>query len=54
VARAIEYKSPITAISNFVFSSNRNAKRMIDLEHQIEEFISNQLFVNAAKLTLQK
>ena len=54
VARAIEYKSPLTAISNFVFSSNRNAKRMIDLEHQIEEFISNQLFVNAAKLTLQK
>lgn len=54
VAKAIEYKSPLTAISNFVFSSNRNAKRMIDLEHQIEEFISNQLFVNAAKLTLQK
>jgi ABC-type multidrug transport system fused ATPase/permease subunit len=54
VARAIEYKSPLTAIGNFVFSSNRNAKRMIDLEHQIEEFISNQLFVNAAKLTLQK
>lgn len=54
VARAIEYKSPLAAISNFVFSSNRNAKRMIDLEHQIEEFISNQLFVNAAKLTLQK
>ena len=54
VARAIEYKSPLTAISNFVFSSNRNVKRMIDLEHQIEEFISNQLFVNAAKLTLQK
>ena len=54
VARAIEYKSPLTAISNFVFSSHRNAKRMIDLEHQIEEFISNQLFVNAAKLTLQK
>ena len=54
MAKAIEYKSPLTAISNFVFSSNRNAKRMIDLEHQIEEFISNQLFVNAAKLTLQK
>ena len=54
VAKAIEYKSPLTAISNFVFSGNRNAKRMIDLEHQIEEFISNQLFVNAAKLSLQK
>ena len=52
--KAVEYKSPLRAISNFVFSSNRNAKRMIDLEHQIEEFISNQLFVNAAKLTLQK
>ena len=54
VDKAIEYKSPLIAISNFVFSSNRNVKRMIDLEHQIEEFISNQLFVNAAKLTLQK
>ena len=54
VDKAIEYKSPLIAISNFVFSGNRNAKRMIDLEHQIEEFISNQLFVNAAKLTLQK
>ena len=54
VAKAIEYKSPLTAISNFVFSGNRNAKRMIELEHQIEEFISNQLFVNAAKLSLQK
>jgi hypothetical protein len=52
--KAVEYKSPLRAISNFIFSGNGNVKKLIDLEHQIEEFISNQLFVNAAKLTLQK
>ena len=52
--KAVEYKSPLRAISNFVFSGHANVKKLIELEHQIEEFISNQLFVNAAKLTLQK
>lgn len=52
--KAVEYKSPLRAISNFIFSGNGNVKKLIELEHQIEEFVSNQLFVNAAKLTLQK
>ena len=52
--RAIEFKSPLRAISNFVFSSNANVKRAIELEHEIEEFTSNQLFVNATKLALHK
>lgn len=51
---AIEYKSPLRAISNFIFSSNANIKRAIELEHEIEEFTSNQLFVNATKLALHK
>ena len=54
VEQAIEFKSPVRAISNFIFSSNGNAKRAIELEHEIEEFVSNQLFVNATKLALHK
>lgn len=52
VEKTILYKGPLTLVSDFIFSSNRDLNSYILLQRQLEELASNDLFIKSAELSL--
>lgn len=48
-----EYKSLISRISNFIFTTNRNAVNSVEAQKLMEALASNDLFISAAELKSQ-
>lgn len=49
-----DYKGPMRAISNFIFSNNRKEMKAIELQRELETMMANDLFVQASKLSFLK